>query len=113
MQGRGLGGFAHSNCYSAHVLQGVEAACSHFSAHSSTDMTSTTAVQEAQQCNAEQAGKLQAAAQELAAAQQRFQAAQEHSLSSLQRLRTQGGEVQQAADAAAQAQQEVGFRFRV
>ena len=68
-----------------------------------------SAVQEAQQCNAEQASKLQAAAQELAAAQQRSQAAQEHSLSSLQRLRTQGGEAQQAADAAAQAQQEVGF----
>ena len=66
------------------------------------------AVQEAQQCSAEQADKLQAAAKELAAAQQRSQAAQEHSLSSLQRLRTQGGEAQQAADAAAQAQQEVG-----
>ena len=69
-----------------------------------------SAVQEAQQCNAEQAGKLQAAALELAAAQQRSQAAQEHSLSSLQRLRTQGGEAQQAADAAAQAQQEGGLQ---
>ena len=86
----------------------MKAACNHSEGHSSTQSTSSSAVQEAEERNAEQAGKLRAAAQELAAAQQRSQAAQEHSLSSLQRLRTQGGEAQQAADAAAQAQQEVG-----